>query len=132
MLLPDTANFVVDVMRRRDRGNEGMSRRDGIQMVQDLQPELNSKQAAHQFDRQVRGKHKEELTGIVKAEATTTKRSAVTVDQQFRWHSCVDEAFKELRERNTGTTPDGKSFGEVMAHFLIGGDESCLLASDGE
>eukprot|EP00966_Prymnesium_polylepis_P331768 7387342-Prymnesium_polylepis.1 len=87
MLLPDTEQFVVDVLRRRDRANDGLGRRGGIQLVQDLQPELTAQQAASQFDRNVRAKHKEVLTGIVKAEATTTKRSAITVAQQYRWHA---------------------------------------------
>ena len=38
------------------------------------------------FDSQVRAKHKDELSNIVKAQATTTKRTAVTVEQQYRWH----------------------------------------------
>ena len=39
------------------------------------------------FDRTVREpEHKDLLTGIVKAEATTWKRSAITIPQQYRWH----------------------------------------------
>eukprot|EP00966_Prymnesium_polylepis_P152788 3529223-Prymnesium_polylepis.1 len=129
---PDTEQFAVDVLRRKDRANDGMSRREGIDMLQDLQPVLSRKQAEHQFDSNVRGKHKDELTGIVKASATTEKRCAITVPQQFRWHSTVDGALAFLRERNTGLTPDGKTFGEVIDHFVAGGDETCLLASDGE
>ena len=37
-----------------------------------------------------------------------------------------------LRERNLGMTPDGKSFGEVFEHFVMGGDETCFLASAGD
>ena len=44
----------------------------------------------------------------------------------------VEEAFTFLREQNTGLTPDGKSFGEVMPHFIFGGDETCLQASSGD
>jgi hypothetical protein len=131
-LMPDTEDFLVDVMRRRDRGNDGMDRSESIQMMQDLQPELSHKQAERQFDRNVRPAHKDVLTGIIKAEATTSKRSAITVEQQYRWHSTVDSALKQLRKLNTGLTPDGKSFGEVMPHFVIGGDETSLLASNGE
>jgi len=40
--------------------------------------------------------------------------------------------FKFLRDKNLGLTPDGKSFGEVMDHFLLGGDETCFQASNGE
>lgn len=132
LLQPDTEEFLVDMMRRRDRANDGMDRRAGISMLQDLQPELSSLQAQTQFDRVLRPAHKDVLTGIVKAEATTTKRSAITVEQQYRWHSTVDGSFAFLRANNTGTTPDGRTFGEVMPHFILGGDETCLLASNGE
>lgn len=80
----------------------------------------------------MRGKHKDKLTGIIKANASTEKRSAITVQQQFRWHSAVDGAFALLRQLNTGLTPSEQTFGEVMPHFVIGGDETCLLASAGD
>ena len=44
----------------------------------------------------------------------------------------VDQALAFLREKNTGVTPDGLSFGEVIDHFVLGGDETCFLASNGE
>ena len=44
----------------------------------------------------------------------------------------VDHAHSFLREKNTGLTPDGKTFGEVMDHFALGGDETCFLASSGD
>ena len=47
----------------------------------------------------------------------------------------MDAAFDELREKNTGVCPagpeKGKTFGELMDHFVLGGDETCLMASDG-
>ena len=85
----DSAQFVVDVMRRRDRGDEAMSRRQGIDMLQDVCPKLSMQQAQNQFDRRVCRIHSEVLTGIRKAEATTSKRSAITVEQQFRWHKVL-------------------------------------------
>ena len=70
--------------------------------------------------------------GLFIAQASTVKRSAITVEQQYRWHTTVDQAIQFLRENNTGLTPDGKSFGEVMRYFMFGGDETCFLASNGE
>eukprot|EP00966_Prymnesium_polylepis_P045141 1045691-Prymnesium_polylepis.1 len=52
----------------------------------DLQPELMRKTAEYYFDCKIRPAHKNLLTGVVKAEATTSKRSAITVPQQYRWH----------------------------------------------
>jgi hypothetical protein len=130
-LTPDLQEFTVDVLRRRDRANDGMNRQAGIDMVQDLKPELRRDQAARAFDK-VRKDNKEALTGIVKAQASTTKRSAITVSQQWRWHYTIEGAFDLLRKLNTGVTPDGKTFGEVMPHFVIGGDETGLQASKGD
>ena len=128
----DTAQFMADVLRRKDRGNDGMNRRECIDMIEDLKPQLTRPQAAWAFDNAKRGKHKDELTGIIKANSSTDKRSAITVSQQFRWHSAVDGAFAFLRELNTGLTPSLQTFGEVMPHFVIGGDETCFLASSGD
>ena len=54
-------------------------------MMNDLLPRLSRQQCSDAFDG-LRRNHKDELTSIVKAQATTTKRSAITVEQQFRWH----------------------------------------------
>ena len=128
----DTENFLVDVLRRKDRANAGMSRAEAIDMLQDLHPAKTRKSLARAFDRNIRPDHKHELTGVVKAQASTEKRSAITMEQQYRWHSAVDAAYAMMRERNTGLTPDGRSFGEVMPYFVVGGDETCFLASSGE
>ena len=44
----------------------------------------------------------------------------------------VDSAMDTLRSNNMGVCPEtGKSSGELSPHFLVSGDEECLLASDG-
>ena len=128
----DVSEFLVAVMRRRDRANDGMSRSMSIDALQDLVPEKTRSALTKSFDRNIRPANKELLTGIVKAQASTVKRSQVTVAQQWRWHSAVSQGFDFLRKENTGLMPDGRSFGEVAPHFTIGGDETCLLASNGD
>ena len=50
--------------------------------------------------------------------------------QQFRWLTNVEHAVNFLREKNTGRcTKTGKTFGELIEHFIIGGDETCLMAN---
>eukprot|EP00966_Prymnesium_polylepis_P228696 5292672-Prymnesium_polylepis.1 len=58
LLDEDAAQFVVDTIRRRDRADDGMTRRESIDMIQDLRPELSQKQAMSQFDRNVRPQNK--------------------------------------------------------------------------
>ena len=81
----ESNQFVVDVVRRKDRANEGMNRREIGDLLQDLAPHLSAKQAVRKVD-SIRQLHKSELTGIVSAQASTTKRTAITVEQQYRWH----------------------------------------------
>jgi hypothetical protein len=124
--------FVVDNIRRADRGNDGMSKKRIVDMVQDIKPDLSRTQAEAAL-KSVREEHKGELTAVVKAQATTTKRTAITVSQQYRWYMCVESVLNELRKHNTGPCKlTGKMFGEVFDQFIFGGDETCLLASSGD
>ncbi|KAJ1447819.1 hypothetical protein M885DRAFT_175856 [Pelagophyceae sp. CCMP2097] len=45
----------------------------------------------------------------------------------------MDDTLKKLRERNVGCCPksSGKTFSEVIRHFIVGGDETGMLASSG-
>ena len=92
----DVSEFLVAVMRRRDRANDGMSRSMSIDALQDLVPEKTRSALTKSFDRNIRPANKELLTGIVKAQASTVKRSQVTVAQQWRWHSAVSQGFDFL------------------------------------
>ena len=74
-------------MRRRDRGNEGLTNRGTAEMIQDLVPHLTTQQVTDSLRKTIRPKFKSVLTNIVKAQASTTKRSQITVAQQYIWHS---------------------------------------------
>ena len=131
-----SAVFVVDVLRRRDRGNEGFSNIEAASMVVDLHPELTSRQvhlhlririalpqcihiaslwcvvpsrsfldfafpdcaawssqASGALRKTIRPTFSKVLTNIVKAQASTSKRSAVTVPQQYRWHTVCNRSL---------------------------------------
>jgi hypothetical protein len=128
----DVEEFIVAVMRRRDRANDGVSRTEAIDLLQDLLPATPREKLAKAFDVTIRPQHSFELTNIVKAQASTVKRCEITVPQQYRWHAAVDGALDFLRRMNMGTTKDGKTFGEVAPSFVLGGDETCFLASAGD
>ena len=103
-----------------------------IDSIQELKPKLSRRQASQLLSRQVIPKNAEKglIKGnLVKAQPTTTDRTAITVSQQYRWHRLVDSVYKDLWERNTGVCPvTSRSFGELMPHFLIGLDESSICA----
>ena len=123
-------HFLADVLVRKDRGNDGAEPKEAIDMVQQLAPHLDRTQARRHFKRTLlpNFKHKLKPKAIV-AQATTTKRTGITVSQQFRWHTTYEGTLNELRRLNTGTCrKTGKVFGELIQHFIIGGDETCLMA----
>jgi hypothetical protein len=67
----------------------------------------------------------------VKAQGTMTKRLTITVKQQFRWHQAYENALNLLCKMSSGICQrTGKTFGEVIQHFVLGGDETCFQASD--
>ena len=128
------SQFVSDVVRRADRGNEGKSRREAIDLIAEVNPNLSFQQSSNYFDRTFKKLHKDEIKAKpVKAQKTTSKRSMITVEQQYRWFKTYGEGVDYLRRMNTGTcNKTGKTFGEVIEHFIIGGDETGFQASDGE
>ena len=64
---------------------------------------------------------------IVKAQPTTTKQSQITVTQQLRCSTLVDDVWHRIQETNI--SPD--IFVNYMEHFQIFLDESCIIANDG-
>ena len=51
--------------------------------------------------------------------------------QQFCWFNNVDKAYDFLRKKNTGVCRHtGKTFGELIDHFVVGADETNLQADD--
>ena len=67
---------------------------------------------------------------VLGSQATSTNRSSITIEQQFRWHKTYDNVLNLLRTRNVGLCrKSNKTFGEVIQHFIIGGDESNFMAS---
>jgi hypothetical protein len=96
---PNDQRFVADIVARHDRGNNGKSTSEVIDVVMMMNPSLKRKQASECFNRTIRPNNKDLLTqNNVKAQATTTKRSAITVSQQFCWFKTYGNALDELRK----------------------------------
>ena len=132
LLRKDQQDFVADVLARRDRGNDGAAPSEAIELVIELMPELTVAQATRHFNRTLLPNHSDQLKQHkVKAQATTTRRSAITVEQQFRWNKTYEAALSDLRRLNTGVCRlTRKSFGELIHHFITGGDETCFQACE--
>lgn len=70
-------------------------------------------------------------SNLQKPQSTTSDRTNINIAQQYRWHRLIDTEYNNLRTQNTGLCKlSGKSFGEVMDHFIIGLDEMCLMSEE--
>jgi hypothetical protein len=124
-------HFVADVLAQKDRGNDGATPSEALDMINDLHPELSREQMVRDHFRNTLKPNHPHLLKLKSAvaQATTTKRTAITVTQQYRWYKTIDEAYNFTREENTGKCNlTGKTFGELMHHFITGGDETCIMA----
>ena len=100
-------------------------------LVQELSPCVSRKSASRQVSRHIITKSikKGRTKGVLTPQSTASGSSAITVEQQFRWHTLVNKQFKRLRLKNTGICNlSHKTFGVVMAHFLWGLDEESTCA----
>jgi len=131
LLNPSQLRFLEDTIIHRDELNNGMSRVEVLKLIMELAQTGDYKKCENHYDYLVReGK----LTGlkrggrVTSAQATTTKRSAITLPQQLRWHTTVDDVFQQLKKLNT---PDGYGvdYEDIAEHFFGNMDETCFQAN---
>jgi hypothetical protein len=99
LLSKQQESLVVDVVRRHDRANKGKSVAEVVDLVQEVGG-VDRLQARNAYNRTISRVHKSELTGAIKAQATTTNRTAITIEQQFRWHNLVSSMYADLIRLN--------------------------------
>ena len=101
-------------------------------MIQELAPDITRLAAHRQIICYVLPENSAALVlkkSARKVQATTSDRTSINVSQQYCWHRAVDEVCDLMRTKNTGLCKLlGKSFGELMPHFIIGLDEMCLMS----
>ena len=86
LLSSKSQEVIVDVLVRKDRANEGVGVGGALDIIEEMHPELKRTQIDQAFRRTVRPAFVHRLTNPVATQATTTKRTAITVQQQWRWH----------------------------------------------
>ena len=90
---------------RADQANDGLSRKEAIDNIQELNQSISREAASRQLSCRVLPANAK--AGITKSQcqkvqATTSERTTINVAQQFRWHSLVDYIYNAMREKNTG------------------------------
>lgn len=132
LMTTDEIKFTGCILARQDRVNDGLSTKEALDLVQEMIPDITRKAARNAMYRNILPLN--HALGVLKrttqkVQATTTDRTNINIPQQYRWHKVVDEVYNYLRTNNTGMCQkSGKTFGEVMPHFLIGLDEMCLMS----
>jgi hypothetical protein len=112
LLAPRDQDCIQNVMARKDRANDGANMQESVDLIQYLVPELSNMQARKHLARTLLNGD----TNIVKskpivAQQTTTKRSNITVKQQYQWYKTYESSLNELRRRNLGVClSTGKTF----------------------
>ena len=80
----------MDTMSQYERANNGKSPEEAIDLVCGLAPDLSRKQCSQILPRTIIPGNPDKLKpNAMKAQATM-KRSAITVVQQFRWHTTYE------------------------------------------
>ena len=79
-------SIILDVLIRKDGADGGASVGKAFDILEQRCPEYSRKQLEQAFRRTVRPQYNERMTDPVAAQATTTKRTAITPAQQWRWN----------------------------------------------
>ena len=124
----------METTLRADRGNDGLRPKECIRNLIDLseanEKPLSKSQAMNYVYKTLR-KDKRVTNKLVTTQGTTSKRSSTDVNAQWRWMENYRKALDYLRKHNTGVCrKTGKSFGEIIDHFVVGADEACLMTDN--
>ena len=117
---------------RKDRANDGLEPVELLETIQTMHPALSKKQVRDHYHRTLKKRQSHLIKpSFCVCQATTTRRNAISVKQQWRWHQLINNELDFLRKNNTGVCKCGcgKTFGELIDHFVIGGDETCFMAT---
>ena len=88
LISENNQKFVTDAMARKDSANEGMNMVEGFDLILEVIPQLSWKQSKQYFVKTTRCKHSHLLKNkIMVVQSTTTKRSDITIPQQYCWMS---------------------------------------------
>ena len=103
LLLENQVNYVEDIIVKRDTANLGISRKEVIQVISELDQEKLIVQAENHLYYLIKAKrmtHLKRLGRVVEAQATTTKEPDNCVSQQYRWNMMIEVEWEDLRRTN--------------------------------
>ena len=120
------------VVKLHDEQSEGLPRRLIIEMVKTAGGgKLTHTQASNLWDQTILplGKRKGLLTGYVKAQEGTSKRTAAgKIHLQRAWHELVDDLFDKVRQHAKKILVHDALVDKMMPYLICNMDEECLHA----
>jgi hypothetical protein len=113
---------LLQVIQTRDAKNDGMTRKEVLNVIQDISG-YSQKAADNHLCYLVKNKKLPELKRsgqVVKAQQTTTSRSQVHIEQQLRFHTVIEAVLSDLDRMNQPF----EDFQKVKEHFVTNLDET--------
>ena len=131
LLKSSEVEFLVDLYARVDQVNTEMDRSEVVDVIMEMNQNISQKAVTLHLKRILLPVNAEPgivRENLVKIQATTSNQSEINLSKQYRWHVLVGGVYNIMRIESTGLgKKSGKSFGEVMQHFIVGIDEMCIM-----
>jgi hypothetical protein len=113
--------FLVSAVQYRDQSNNGTSRNKILSLMMEMkQTASNRKKCDDHYTYLVKANKMPALKcggRVVRAQATTAKRSQILAEQQLRWHTTVESAAKVWQTHGTVFDDGLVSFRFQWSHF---------------
>ena len=124
--------FMGNVMVWSDRGYNGMSRAEDMNVIQEINPMLDRRQSKGHFNWLVFTKARADgkiKRRTLKSQATTTERTAIAYQSKWRQYVFSTNIFNDIRKNNMGVCKEtGKTFVQLMQHLVLILDEAFIMA----
>ena len=132
LLCSSRCSTTFAVVKLHDEQSEGLTRRLAIKLVREAKGnEITERQASNLWDNTVHrlGKEKGLLTGYVKPQEGTSKRTAAAKrNLQLDWSLTVLKLFDEVRRVALEVLKDAVLVEKLMPYLIYNLDEECLQA----
>jgi len=135
LLDKEEVELLANTIVYRDESNNGMTRSEVTDLIMEMKQGVPSRKQADDHYQYLINTGRLAALGVkkggrvVRAQATTDKRSQITPEQQWRWYTTVDQAFAELERLNQPSS----SFHPLREYFVANLDETCYMSNmDGQ
>ena len=105
-----------------------MSRKEGVQVISDIEQDNYFVQAENHLDYLIREKwlpNSKRIGQVIKYQVTTIDRSQIFVSQQYHWHTMIEAEWEDLLR----TTSTHDIFSHFAHYFQLNLDNTSFLCN---